>query len=74
MGGWVFNWLFLFRKGVRQRAPFFGCNLFLVALKLLAHEVRRDNIRKGIHFGEHEIRQVLYADDFFFFFGKTQNQ
>ena len=37
--------------------------LFLIVIEILACAVREDKIIKGFKFGEHEVRQVLYADD-----------
>ena len=53
---------FEIERGVRQGDPL-SPYLFLVAIEILAHAVRRDNGIKGIIFGKSEIRQVLYADD-----------
>ena len=62
MNGGYSTGYFQVERGVRQGDPL-SPYLFLVAIELLAHEIRRDKIIKGIRFGEHEIRQVLYADD-----------
>ena len=53
---------FEIERGVRQGDPL-SPYLFLVAIEILAHAIRRDNGIKGITFGKSEIRQVLYADD-----------
>ena len=37
--------------------------LFLLAIETLAQAIRKDAIINGVPFGEHEIRQILYADD-----------
>ena len=37
--------------------------MFLLAIEILAHTLRNDEIIEGFRFGEQEVRQVLYADD-----------
>ena len=52
--------------GVRQGDPL-SPYLFLLAIEILANTIRNDNKIKGFRFGEHEIKQILYADDFTLF-------
>ena len=37
--------------------------LFILAIEVLALEIRRDSDIRGITFGNNEIKQILYADD-----------
>ena len=53
---------FNIKRGVRQGDPL-SPYLFLLAIETLAQVIRKDENIKGIQFGEHEIRQILYADD-----------
>ena len=53
---------FEIERGIRQGDPL-SPYLFLVAIEVLAHAIRRDNGIKGIAFGKSEIRKVFYADD-----------
>ena len=50
------------KRGVRQGGPL-SPYLFLLAMEILAHNVRQDNSIKGFRFGDYEIKQILYADD-----------
>ena len=53
---------FSINRGVRQGDPL-SPYLFLLAIEILAHTLRNDDIIEGFRFGEQEVRQVLYADD-----------
>ena len=57
---------FSIKRGVRQGDPL-SPYLFLLAIEILANTIRNDNTIKGFRFGEHEIKQILYADDFTLF-------
>ena len=50
------------KRGVRQGDPL-SPYLFLLAIEILAQTIRKDVTIKGLCFGEHEVRQILYADD-----------
>ena len=54
------------KRGVRQGDPL-SPYLFLLAIEILAHTVRKDKVIKGFCFGNYEVRQILYADDFTLF-------
>ena len=53
---------FKIERGVRQGDPL-SPYLFLVAIEVLAHALRKETTVKGMSFGAFEIKQVLYADD-----------
>ena len=53
---------FKIKRGVRQGDPL-SPYLFLLAIELLAHAIRKDAGIKGFQFGKHEVRQISYADD-----------
>lgn len=56
ISSFVFNW------GGGIQLDICSPYLFFIAIQLFAHEGKRDRKIKMIHFGEHEIRQVLYAE------------
>ena len=62
MNGGLSTGYFDIKRGVRQGDPL-SPYLFLLAIETLAQAIRKDTIINGIQFGEHEIRQILYADD-----------
>ena len=62
MNGGLLTGYFNIKRGVRQGDPL-SPYLFLLAIETLAQAIRKDTIINGIQFGEHEIRQILYADD-----------
>ena len=72
MNGGYSTGYFNIKRGVRQGDPL-SPYLFLVAIEILAHTVRRDNIINGVWFGEQEVRQVLYADDITIFVKDTRS-
>ena len=62
MNGGLSTGYFDIKRGVRQGDPL-SPYLFLLAIETLAQAIRKDAIINGVQFGEHEIRQILYADD-----------
>ena len=62
MNGGFSTGYFDIKRGVRQGDPL-SPYLFLLAIEILAQVLRKDNIIKGVHFDNFEVRQILYADD-----------
>ena len=54
---------FNIKRGVRQGDQLLSPYLFLLAIETLTQAIRKDILINGVQFGEHEIRQILYADD-----------
>ena len=53
---------FNIERGLRQGDPL-SPYLFILCIECLTHCIRNDNMVKGIHFGQSEVKQILYADD-----------
>ena len=53
---------FKVERGLKQGDPL-APYLFILCIECLSHCIQKDNLVKGIHFGDTEIKQVLYADD-----------
>ena len=60
------------RRGIRQGDPASGY-LFNIVVSVLAEQIKKSNILKGITIGNHEIRISQYADDTILFLDGSDN-
>ena len=53
---------FNIKRGVRQGCPL-SPYLFIICIELLSHEISSNNNIKGVRLGDHEVKNILFADD-----------
>ena len=72
MNGGFSSGYFNIERGVRQGDPL-SPYLFLLCIEILALAIRKDRQVEGIQFQNHEIKQILYADDISLFVKNTHS-